>query len=80
MTDLAPAREFIATLLARKGDTASINKTDRLVSSGRLDSVDVMEIVVFMEDRYALDFADRGVNIDDLDSLSAIEKMVNEMR
>lgn len=72
-------REFVATLLARKGDTAAFSDEESLVSRGRLDSVDVMEIVLFLEDNFELDFGDRGFNLDDYDSVSHILALLKDM-
>lgn len=72
-------RKFIAALLARKGDTAAFDDEESLVSRGRLDSVDVMEIVLFLEDRFDLDFGDRGFNLDDFDSITHILAMLKDM-
>jgi len=72
-------REFVAALLARKGDTAAFDDEESLVSRGRLDSVDVMEIVLFLEDKFGLDFGDRGFNLDDYDSVSHILALLQDM-
>lgn len=73
-------RGFIAELLARKADTASFDDNESLVSRGRLDSVDVMEIVLFLEDRFDLDFGDRGFNLDDYDSVNQILALLKDMK
>lgn len=80
MTAQQQIREFIAELLARKADSASFDDSESLVSRGRLDSVDVMEIVLFLEDRFELDFGDRGFNLDDFDSVSHILALLRDMK
>ena len=79
MMDTNDLADFIKTLLVRKGDNTPLASTDRLISSGRLDSVDVMEIVVFLEQRFDLDFSDRGIDLDDFDSLNTMQTMINEL-
>lgn len=72
-------RNFISELLARKGDLAAFSDEESLVSRGRLDSVDVMEIVLFLEDNFGLDFGDRGFSLDDYDSVSHILALLESM-
>lgn len=79
MTPEQQIREFVASLLVRKGDTASFGDEESLVSRGRLDSVDVMEIVLFLEDRFDLDFGDRGFSLDDYDSVKRIVALLRDM-
>jgi acyl carrier protein len=72
-------RDFVTALLQRKDDRNPISDESSLVVTGRLDSVDVMEIVVFLEDNYGLDFAERGFDLDDYDSVASIIGIVQEM-
>ena len=78
METAAAIRMFIVGLLSRKGDKAPFSDNESLVSRGRLDSVDVMEIVLFLEEKYDLDFADRGFNLDDYDSVEHILALLKE--
>ena len=78
MGTAATIRAFIAGMLSRKADKAPFADSESLVSRGRLDSVDVMEIVLFLEEKYDLDFADRGFNLDDYDSVDHILALLNE--
>jgi len=78
--EMNKVHEYILGLLKNKGDNTPIADKDKLISAGRLDSVDVMDIVVFLEDSYGLDFSVRGIDIDDFDSLDSITKMIGEMK
>ena len=80
MAKLDRVHDYISELLKNKGDDLPLEFQDSLVSKGRLDSVDVMDIVVFLEEQYGLDFSVRGIDIDDFDSLKAIEKMIGELK
>jgi acyl carrier protein len=62
----------IQRLLADKGDREPLGDSDSLVLSGRLDSVDVLQIVVFLESNYGIDFADQDFDQEDFDSISRI--------
>jgi acyl carrier protein len=64
-------RGAVHRILDKKGDRRPFGDDDSLVISGRLESVDVIEIVVFLEDTYSIDFAD-GFDQQELDSVNAI--------
>jgi acyl carrier protein len=76
MNDQDAVREFVASLLRRKGDTHPFADTDSLVLSGRLDSLDVLEIVVFLETHYAFDFGERPFDQQLLDSVHEIKDLI----
>ena len=66
----------IKGLLADKGDRESLNDTDSLVLSGRLDSTDVLQIVLFLESAYGIDFADQPFDQEDFDSIARIQTLI----
>jgi acyl carrier protein len=73
--DRAAVRDRIRELLGRKGDHLAFADQDSLIASGRLDSVDVMDLVVFLETTYSVDFSDR-FDQEDLDSVDYIMELV----
>ena len=66
----------IKQLLANKGDQEPLDDTDSLVLSGRLDSTDVLDIVLFLESSYGIDFADQPFDQEDFDSISRILTLI----
>lgn len=68
-------RQVIASLLRRRGDSSPFLDSDSLVSSGRLASIDVMEIILFLEAELRADFSridfDQA-NFNSVDSIVAI--------
>lgn len=72
MNDRVIVREFLQSLLRPKGDREGFADSDSLIVSGRLDSVDTIELLEFLEQRYGVDFAERGFDQNDLDSVDAI--------
>ena len=68
----AAIREFLRELLASRGDTEPLSDESSLIQSGRLQSADVVELVVFLEDRYGADFPNIGFNQETIDNLDAI--------
>ena len=76
----ARVRGFIGELLARKGEPSQVADDELLITSGRLDSVDVLEIVTFLESNYAMDFAARPFDPADFDTVARIAALISESR
>jgi len=66
----------VKRLLADKGDRELLGDSDSLVLSGRLDSTDVLEIVMFLEGNYGIDFADLPFDQEDFDSIASILTLI----
>jgi acyl carrier protein len=69
-------RAQIQKLLAGKGDREPLGDADSLVLSGRLDSIDILQIVVFLESSYGIDFADQQFDQEDFDSIARILTLI----
>ena len=75
--DKGEIRAFVGELLARKGEAATPADGEPLITSGRLDSIDVLEIVTFVETRYGVDFATRPFDPGDFESIDTIAALVS---
>lgn len=64
--------EFVQQLLIANGDDEPLADQDSLLLSGRLQSVDAVEIVIFLEENFGIDFAQLGFDKDQIDSIDAI--------
>ena len=71
-------REFLQNLLIRKGDTKPFVDAASLLASGRLQSIDAVEVVVFLESRFGVDFAKIGFDQEKIDTVDAIAVLVEE--
>jgi len=71
-------RLLIEDLLQRKGDLHAFADSDSLVLSGRLDSLDVLEIVAFLEREFGIDFGDHPFDQQILDSIDEITALIGE--
>jgi acyl carrier protein len=69
-------RQFMQRLLAQKGDQRPFGDSDSLLLSGRLQSVDAVEVVLFLEEQWGIDFAEIGFDEAQLDSVDAIDALV----
>lgn len=72
MTDKTDIHNFVQELLTSQEDHRPLADSDALLSSGRLQSIDAVEIVVFLEERFGIDFANLGFDRDLIDSVDAI--------
>ena len=77
MDSLESIREFISGLLAMKGERSDVSDTEPLLSACLLDSMDVLQTVLFLEENYGLDFSVRPFNPDDFESIESINLMAN---
>jgi acyl carrier protein len=75
MTGKHEIHEFVRGLLAGNGDDRSLADDESLLLSGRLQSVDAVEIIVFLEENFGIDFAQIGFDRDQIDSIDAIHAL-----
>jgi len=64
--------------LLMKGDGAPLSDDDLLFTSGRLDSLDAVELIMSIETDYGINFSDIGFDLTRLDSISAIAGLVEQ--
>jgi acyl carrier protein len=76
MKGKAEIHEFVQDLLTQSGDDQPLTDQDSLLLSGRLQSIDAVEIVVFLEENFGMDFGQIGFDRDQIDSIDAIYALV----
>ena len=69
-------RAFLQEALDNAGGDVEFADADSLVVSGRLDSFSVVEIVMFLETRFDLDFSDGVFDQTDFDSVDRIAQLI----
>ena len=79
MSTQAKIRSFLEKLLNDKGDSLGFTDQQLLVTEGRLSSLDVMNIVLFLEENYGIDFSDRPFDQNEFDSVKSITALVNTL-
>jgi acyl carrier protein len=70
-------RTFAREALRNHGDHDELADDESLFVSGRLDSFSMMNLVMYLEKTFGLDFADFEFDVTLLDSLNEIEKLVD---
>ncbi len=71
MIDRNAIRDLVSSLLRSKNDTKPFTDSDSLVLSGRLDSIEILQIVMFLEDR-GIGFEDEAFDQEDFDSIDRV--------
>jgi acyl carrier protein len=71
-------RDFLVSILKEKGDTEPFSDNDSLILTGRLQSVDVLELAIFIEKKYDIDFAEQGFDQDVFDSVDSIVSFIEK--
>ena len=73
-------RKFLQETLLRNGDTAGFSDDDSLVKSQRMDSLDLMDLLLFIEEHYAIPTQKMGEDMSILDTLNSIVEYVIQNR
>ncbi len=69
-------RQLLQQLLAQKGDHRPFADSDSLILGGRLQSVDAVDVVIFLEEKFGIDFAVIGFDESQIDSVNAILALI----
>jgi len=80
MDHTAEVREFFKGLLAIRHDRQPFTDSTSFFLSGRLSSVDAVELVVFLEEKYGIDFAEIGFDQSQIDSVEAVESLLRTVK
>jgi acyl carrier protein len=59
-----------------KGKGIEIRDSDSLVKSGLVNSLAIVEIITFMEEKFGIDIGDHEIAIDDFDSIESMCKLL----
>jgi acyl carrier protein len=77
MNDRLLIREFVQKLLSQKGDREAFADSEQLIARGRLQSIDLVEVVVFLEEKYGIDFGETGFDQNQLESIDSIVALID---
>jgi acyl carrier protein len=80
MTARHDLRDFIGSALKKHGDHGQVADDESLFVSGRLDSLSMMNLVVYLEDSFGLDFSRLDFDVDLVDSIDEIASLVDSNR
>jgi len=69
-------RNFIIETFAFGEESALASDDASLLASGVLDSTDILELIVFIEESFQLEISDEEVVRDNFDSVDALTRLV----
>jgi acyl carrier protein len=70
-------RNYVTQRLRMQGDLAPLNDEDPLFTSGRLNSLDAVEIIMSIETDYGINFFEINFDLTLLDSIAAIADLID---
>lgn len=70
-------RNLVQTLLRQKGDAAPFSDNASLLLSGRLSSIEAVEIVIMLEQNFGIDFSEIGFDQTMIDSVDSICSLIS---
>jgi acyl carrier protein len=70
--------QFLGSIQRAGMPIAGLRDTDRLVGSGLIDSLAILQIVTYLEVTYGVDFSVRGVSPEDLGSIGGILQLIEQ--
>jgi len=76
MDRIEEIRVFFKKLLALRGDRQPFSDQSSVFLSGRLGSVDAVEVVVLLEEKFGIDFTETGFDEAQIDSIDAIQLLI----
>ena len=71
---------FLGTIQKAGRPIASLRDEERMVASGLIDSLAILQIVTYLESTYGIDFAIRGVDPEQLGSIGGILDVIEEAK
>lgn len=77
---LVDLKQFLRTIQKPNKPVESVGVDERLVASGLVDSLAIMQIVVYLEEQYGIDFAASGFDPDRLATMGSIVDLIAETR
>jgi acyl carrier protein len=70
-------RDFLENLFAQKKDPRPFADDTSLILGGRLDSIDTVELLLFLETTFGVRFENSGFQREQLDTLNTIAAIVD---
>jgi hypothetical protein len=69
---------FLGTIQKAGLPITSLGEGERLVASGLIDSLAILQIVTYLETTYDIDFAGRGIDPEQLGSIGGILDVIEQ--
>lgn len=76
MDDRTTIHEFIQELLRRRGEKPEFRDDEPLITEGRLQSIDALEILLLLEEKYGVDLSAFEFDQDQVESVDNILALI----
>jgi len=70
--------EFLRTIQKAGVPIENLGEGERLVASGLIDSLAILQIISYLETKYGVDFSEGGINPEQLGSIGGILDLIDE--
>jgi acyl carrier protein len=70
--------QFLRSIQKAGLPVETLKDTDRLVASGLIDSLAILQVVAYLETTYGIDFSIRGVSPEELGSIGGILDVIEQ--
>lgn len=77
---VSEVKKFIAKNFLFSDDADAVREDQSLMSSGTLDSTGILELIMFVEERFGLKVADEEMLPENFDSVNAIASFIARKR
>ena len=71
---------FFKETLIRHGDLGELSDSESLFLSGRLDSLSMLNLIMFLENHFSMNFSEIDFDVDLVDSIDSIIQLINQLR
>jgi acyl carrier protein len=69
---------FLRTIQKAGVPVQSLDERERLVASGLIDSLAILQIISYLESTYEIDFSARGIDPEQLGSIAGILELIEQ--
>jgi len=69
--------EFLKETLVRHGDLGEVLDDESLFLSGRLDSLSMLNLIMFLENSFSMNFAEIDFDVELIDSIDSIILLID---
>jgi acyl carrier protein len=77
---IEPIREFVMREFLPGENPATLTSTTPLISGGIIDSIDAVKLIVFLETEFEIEVEAFDADLDNLDTLEALDRFVSSKR
>jgi acyl carrier protein len=78
MDDFFPLIEFVRTELVREKKYDQVGINENLITSGVIDSLGIMKLILFLEEKYSVKITDEDLTPENFESIQSVFSLVKK--